>query len=170
MHSRVIRREVADAMLDVMTARERPSDRGTRTGRATLARLGDELRSARHDRSLSIDAVAGTLTISNAEISRIERGLSPKVPLVTLARFAAVVGLDLSAKFYPGGPTVRDAAQVELLATLRAQLHRSLGWATEVPMPLAGDQRAWDATIANPSGSAMVLLPLRRTTPHTPHV
>lgn len=133
-----------------MPQRERPSDRGTRLGRATLARIGQELRDARLDRSLSVDAVATALNMSNAEVSRIERALSPRVPLVTLARMAAAVGLDLSARLFPGATPLRDAAQVELLSDFRATLHRSLRWATEVPLPIAGDQRAWDAAVSGP--------------------
>lgn len=124
-----------------MPSRERPSDRGTRLGRATLARIGQELRDARLDRSLSVDSVATGLNISNAEVSRIERALAPKVPLVTLSRMAAMVGLDLSTRLYPGVTPLRDAAQIALLSSFRATLHRSLRWATEVPLPIAGDQR-----------------------------
>lgn len=133
-----------------MPPRERPSDRGTRLGRAVLARIGQELRDARLDRSLSVDAVATALNLSDAEVSRIERAMSPRVPLVTLARMAAAVGLDLSARLFPGATPLRDAAQVELLSDFRATLHRSLRWATEVPLPIAGDQRAWDATVCGP--------------------
>lgn len=133
-----------------MPPRERPIDRGTRLGRAALARIGQEVRDARLDRSLSIKAVAAALDISNAEVSRVERALSPRVPFVTLSRMAAVVGLDLSARLYPGVTPLRDAAQVALLSDFRATLHRSLRWATEVPLPITGDQRAWDATVRGP--------------------
>jgi hypothetical protein len=37
-----------------------------------------------------------------------------------------------------------------MLATLRGEVHRSLGWATEVPLPIPGDPRAWDAVIRGP--------------------
>lgn len=133
-----------------MPASERPIDRGTRLGKATLARIGQELRDARLDRSLSVDTTATALRISNAEVSRIERARSPRVPLVTLAHMAALVGLDLSVRLYPGASPLRDAAQVALLSDFRAMLHRSLRWATEVPLPIAGDQRAWDATACGP--------------------
>ena len=63
----------------------------------------------------------------------------------------AVVGLELSARAYPGGQPVRDAAQVELLARFRSRLHRDIRWATEVPLPAPGDQRAWDVLIARGS-------------------
>jgi hypothetical protein len=59
----------------------------------------------------------------------------------------AAVGLELSARAYPSGGPLRDAAHAALLDRLRLGLHRSLGWATEVPLPLVGDLRAWDALI-----------------------
>jgi hypothetical protein len=67
--------------------------------------------------------------------------------LVQVAELLAVVGLDLSCRAYPAGQPLRDAAHVRLLADFRGRLHRSLRWATEVPLPAYGDQRAWDATV-----------------------
>ncbi len=65
-----------------------------------------------------------------------------------LVRCGGIVGLDLSARFYPGGPPVRDAGHLALLSAFRGRLHPSLRWAAEVPLPIPGDQRAWDATVA----------------------
>jgi transcriptional regulator with XRE-family HTH domain len=130
-----------------VAGRERALDRGTRLGRTALVRLGQELREARLDRALSIDAVAAAVGLSNAEVSRIERGLSPRVPAITLFRLAAVAGLDLSVRLYPGATVLRDAAQVQLLADFRSHLHPTIGFATEVPLPIPGDQRAWDAML-----------------------
>ena len=67
--------------------------------------------------------------------------------MVVLAQLCAVVGLDLSAKAYPGGPPLRDARHNRLLQKLRALIDASLRWALEVPLPNPGDQRAWDALI-----------------------
>lgn len=133
-----------------MASRERPADRGLRLGRTSLARVGSDLREARRGRGLSIDAVAAALGISNAEVSRIERGLSPMVPLITLARFAGVVGLDFVSKLYPGGSPVRDGPQIAILSDLGADVHSSFRWDLEVPFPIPGDQRAWDALIRGP--------------------
>ena len=60
----------------------------------------------------------------------------------------SVVGLELSAKAFPGGQPVRDAAHVRLLATFRSRLHRTIRWSSEVPLPRTGDRRAWDGMIA----------------------
>ncbi len=68
--------------------------------------------------------------------------------MVALARTLPVVGLELSARAYPGGQPIRDAAHLALLGAFRAQLHRTVRWATEVPLPGPRDQRAWDATVA----------------------
>ena len=84
-------------------------------------------------------------------VGRIERGLYPAVKLTQLACLCAAVGLDFSARSYVGGDPIRDAGHVRLLERLRANLHPSLGWQTEVPLPTRGDQRAWDAVISRGS-------------------
>jgi len=127
---------------------QRVVDRGTEVGESALMRIGRELRDARRDCDLSLKAVARVAGISIAELSRIERARSPMVPYLTLARCAAVVGLDLSSRLYPGAGPLRDAAHTALLADFRAGLHASLRWATEVPLPLSGDLRAWDGLIS----------------------
>jgi hypothetical protein len=62
-------------------------------------------------------------------------------------RVAAVVGLRIGLRAYPGGDPLRDAAHARLLERFRRRLHPALGWRTEVPLPNAGDPRAWDAVV-----------------------
>jgi hypothetical protein len=76
-----------------------------------------------------------------------ECGLAPRLGIVRMASWLSIVGLELSARAYPGGRPVRDAAHLALLERLRMSLHPSLRWRTEVPMPSAGDGRAWDAVV-----------------------
>ena len=64
-----------------------------------------------------------------------------------LGAVAQVVGLDLTIRAYPAGDPIRDRAQLALLERLRVQLHPMLRWRTEVPLPIPGDLRAWDAEI-----------------------
>ena len=64
-----------------------------------------------------------------------------------VACLGSVVGLDVRLKAYPGGDPIRDAGQARLLERLRRELHPSLRWRTEVPLPIPGDLRAWDAVI-----------------------
>jgi transcriptional regulator with XRE-family HTH domain len=131
-----------------MATTQRPFDRGTELARSATARLGRELRDARRDRALSLKAASRAAGTSTSELSRIELGQALRVPLVTLHRCAAVVGLDLSSKLYPGAGPLRDGAHASLLTDFRACLHRTIRWAAEVPLPIAGDLRAWDALIA----------------------
>lgn len=130
-----------------MVTRQRAVDRGTARGRQLIRTIGAELRLARTRLGLSIAAVAGEIGVSPAELSRIELAQAEWVSVVTLARASAVVGLDLAARAYPGGRPIREARHAALLNRLRGRLHLSLRWSVEVPLPNAGDQRAWDAMI-----------------------
>jgi hypothetical protein len=73
------------------------------------------------------------------------------VSIEQVGRLLAVVGLELSARAYPTGVPLRDAAHVALLGRLRVRLHRTLGWWTEVPLSMKGDLRAWDGVIRGPT-------------------
>jgi transcriptional regulator with XRE-family HTH domain len=130
-----------------MATRERPVDRGTQLARDILSSIGREMRIARRNRGLSLDAVGESVDRSRSWLSRAERGLVPTVAVLELAQVCAVVGLDLSVKAFPGGDPIRDAGHNGLLESLHRRIHRSLGWAGEVPFPNPGDQRAWDRLI-----------------------
>lgn len=130
-----------------MATKQRAVDRGTERGLEMLRMVGSELRLARRSHGLSLEVVAREARISAAELSRIERALVRGTGMVVLSRLCAVVGLDLTARAYPGGSPIRDAGHARLLARLRAHLHESLRWLTEVPLPNPGDPRAWDAMI-----------------------
>jgi transcriptional regulator with XRE-family HTH domain len=132
---------------DGMAAREGAVRRGTLRSHAIVADLARELREARLDRGLSQGVVGGAAGLSPSQVSRIERGRAPSVTFEQACRLLAVVGLELSARAYPAGPPLRDAAHVALLGRLHARLHASLGWRTEVPLGIPGDPRAWDAVI-----------------------
>jgi transcriptional regulator with XRE-family HTH domain len=112
--------------------------------------MGHEVRVARLDHDLSQAVASGAIGMSKSAWSRLERGEAPGLSLVTLAEAAAVVGLDLSVRAYPGGSPVRDRAHLELLERLRARLGSQAGWRTEVPVSAARDQRAWDALVLLP--------------------
>jgi transcriptional regulator with XRE-family HTH domain len=130
-----------------MPPRQRPIDRGTLRGRELVATLCREIRTARIDRGLTVREVARACGISPSAVSRIERGLIVRVPLVVLAQLLSVVGLELSARAFPGGEPIRDAGHAQLLRSFRARLHGSVRWATEVPLPALGEMRAWDGMV-----------------------
>ena len=130
-----------------MATKARHVDIGTARGAELIARAGREVRHARRDRGLSLAATGRACGLSASVVSRIERGLVARVSVHDLARLHAVVGLELSLKSYPAGQPIRDVAHVALLEDLRNGLHKSLRWSIEVPLPIPGDRRAWDALI-----------------------
>ena len=134
-----------------MTTRERATDRGRRRGERILAELTGDLREARLARNLSQASVGAAVGLSDSRISAIERGGYPDVPLVVVAELLAAVGLDLSARAYPAGGGIRDAAQIGLLQRLRARVSPRFAWRTEVSIPIEGDLRAWDAGLFTPN-------------------
>jgi transcriptional regulator with XRE-family HTH domain len=130
-----------------MPSRERSVDRASARARAIVADLGRELHQARLDRAVSLGTLSQATHLSRSQISRIERGLTPNLGIPRIARLLAAVGLDLSARAYPAGEPIRDAAHARLLGSLRARLPPSVIWRTEVPLQIQGDLRAWDAVI-----------------------
>jgi len=140
-----------------MSTRERPVDRGHRLATADRIRIGNELRVARQITGASVHIVGAAAGISGMHVSRIERGIAPAVSIEQLATLGAVVGLDIRVRAYPGPSAVLDAAQMALLGRLHARLPDHVTFRTEVPLPLVGDQRAWDATIGRLLGVADLL-------------
>ncbi len=67
--------------------------------------------------------------------------------IADLARHAAAVGLHLHARFYPQGGGLRDTAQLDLLRRLHVRIGDRFTWQLEAPLPIPGDQRAFDALL-----------------------
>ncbi|HEY6057350.1 MAG TPA: helix-turn-helix transcriptional regulator [Candidatus Limnocylindrales bacterium] len=130
-------------------------DRGERIGRRALAMLGEEVRQGRTSSGLSQASLGAAIGMSHTKISRIERGRDAGVKLIDLARALAAVGLDVSVRAYPAGDPLRDAAHLALLDRLRSTLGVGLTWRTEVPLPVPGDLRSWDALIGGASRTAV---------------
>lgn len=130
-----------------MPSYERVVDRATRRAKHFLIELGDEVRRGRRRAGISQATLGKSAGISQSEVGRIESGTSRALSIGNAARVVAAVGLDLSVRVYPGGSPIRDIGQLKLLARLRGHVHPSLRWRTEVPIPIAGDQRAFDAVI-----------------------
>lgn len=128
----------------------RAVDQAGLRGERLLREAVGEFLAARLDRSLTQDDVARAVGVSRSELSRIERGLIVNVPVPLLARMHAAVGLELAVRSYPGSFVMRDAAHAALLERLHGRLHHTLRWRTEVPLPIPGDLRAWDAMILAP--------------------
>jgi hypothetical protein len=85
--------------------------------------------------------------MSRSQLGRIERGELVRLTFEQACRAAGAVGLDLSVRTFPDGDPVRDAGQLRLLERFRSLLPVGATWRTEVPLPIPGDRRAWDATL-----------------------
>lgn len=149
-----------------MATRERAVDRGARSAASDIARAGVELRQARASSGLALREVGRAAGLSASQLSRIERAMAPSVTVRQLARIGAVVGLDVRIRLYPGPDPLRDAGQIRLMDRLRARLHPSLGFRTEVALPSPGDHRAWDGRISGlrPVGDSGSVLPAEAET------
>jgi transcriptional regulator with XRE-family HTH domain len=133
-----------------MGAYDRPFDRGTRQGERWLTTLGQEFRSARLSLGLSQARVAEAGHTSRQTYGRIELAKHRHVTVLRAAQFAAVLGLELSARTYPGGSSTRDHAHAERLHRLLQHVGAPLRYRTEAPLPATTDhpeRRSWDAMI-----------------------
>lgn len=134
-------------MLAAMPTTERLADLGRRRGERLIRDLGDELRAARLLAGLSQRAVAHAARISQATVSRAERGRRPFPDLIIHATMARVVGLDLSVRCFPAAGALRDEAHVRLIVRFLSQLPATVMRRLEAPIRLPGDQRAWDVLL-----------------------
>jgi transcriptional regulator with XRE-family HTH domain len=130
-----------------MPFRDRPADRGRRRSRSAVRRVADDARLARIEAGLSQAEIGRAIGTSHARVGRFERGEVANPSVDFLGAYCAVVGLDLTIRVFPAGDPIRDRAQLALLERLRGRLDPSLRIRTEVPLPIPGDLRAWDAEI-----------------------
>jgi len=130
-----------------MPDRERAADRGSRLARQDLIAAGSDIRSARLMSGKSQREVGRAVGMSYSQVGRVERAQLPTVSVTQLARVGAVVGLDVRVRAYPSQIVMRDAGQIALFERLRLRLGPNLRMRTEVPLPIEGDLRAWDAVI-----------------------
>ena len=133
-----------------MGAYDRPFDRGTRQGERWLKLLGEDFRTARLSLGISQTRVAEAAHTSRQTCGRIELGKHRHVTVLRAAQLAAVLGLELSARTYPGGSPTRDAAHTERLHQLLQHVGAPMRYRTEVPLPATTDhpeRRSWDAML-----------------------
>jgi transcriptional regulator with XRE-family HTH domain len=130
-----------------MATRQRPGDRGAEDARRLQATIGRELRDARLGHGMSLDRAARRAGMSRSQLGRIERVNLVSVTVEQVCRAARAAGLDPSFTFYRSAVDVRDRAQLAALDRFEAILATPLHMAREVRLPVAGDQRAWDARV-----------------------
>jgi transcriptional regulator with XRE-family HTH domain len=142
-------------MLPSVVTRANPVHEASRRAGRQLREVLDDLRNARRAAGLSQRATATAVGCSRQEIGVIERGKLADVGVIQLARFGAVVGLDVPIRTFPGGSPLRDASQLRLLT----RFIRSAGrlWHVDTELPVSRDpreRRAFDALLSR--GSARV--------------
>ncbi len=130
-----------------MGSRHAADEDGRQLAAGIRGRIGAEIRQARRAAGVSQDAAAVDAGMSRPQYGRIERGEIIGVTLVQACRAASAVGLRLGLTVFAEGDAVRDAGQLRLLERFRGHLPQGAAWRTEVPLPIAGDRRAWDATV-----------------------
>jgi hypothetical protein len=136
-----------------MARRDSALDRARRRMAEDQRRVRADLASPRRSAGLSQDAVGAICGWSGSTQARIEAGAGTPAQM---ALVGADVGRDIRLQAFLAGDPIRDAGHARLLGRLRARLHASLAWATEVPLRIAGDLRAWDAVISGTRWRAMV--------------
>lgn len=103
-------------------------------------RAGEEVALARARLGLSVAHAARIGGVARTTLRRIEAG-DPGVSLITLARAAAGVGLDVTVRAFPGrAPRLRDTGQLQLAERLRAMAHPA--WRATLELPLPGGRSA----------------------------
>lgn len=115
--------------------------------RASMTTIASEILAARLESGISQASAGAAASMSHAQFGRIERGVLRTLTIDQASRAAAAVGLRLVIRTFPDGDPARDAAQVAALERLRVRLPADARWMTEVPLPITGDRRAWDAVI-----------------------
>ena len=136
-----------------MATHVRAIDEARRRWQRAQLDLGNELRTGRHIRNLTLRQLAASIGVSASEICRRELGQA-RFSGEQLAVHAAAIGLRLSVKLWPVGGGIRDAGQVRYIAAFVARVGRAWSITLEAPIPIAGDLRAVDVLLA--AGSVRV--------------
>jgi transcriptional regulator with XRE-family HTH domain len=119
-------------------------------------RTSDELGGTRRALGLSLREVAGKLGVSVDRLVRGERGDPATLTIDLAARYAAMLGLELSVSLHPIGDATRDKGHLALLERFRRRLPALVRWQTEVPIPITGDPRSADAMASTRSMDYLV--------------
>lgn len=133
--------------MSAMPPRSRHTDDARRLWSRIAVQIGEQFRTARLVRGLTLREVAAAIGSSASEISRRELGRSTRLTGEKLAVHAAAIGLRLSVNLWPVGGGVRDAAQARHVAAFVARVGRTWRVLLEAPIRIAGDLRAVDVLL-----------------------
>lgn len=130
--------------------RARPADLGRARSRYLAATFGRELRVARMTAGLTQARLAALARMSQAEVSKAERGATD-LSLDARCRLAAACGFELGWRLHPVATVrLRDSGQMELAQAIVSAAHTSWKPYLEVPVA-AGDARAADLLLVGPT-------------------
>jgi transcriptional regulator with XRE-family HTH domain len=130
-----------------MPARDDHQQHRRRIARHACQELAAAVLGARLDTGISQDTAARAAGLSRAQFGRIERGEIAALSIDHACRAAAAVGLKVSMRTFPDGDPARDAGQLAILERFRERIPGDAIWRTEVPLPIPGDRRPWDALV-----------------------
>lgn len=116
-----------------MAIRTNLVEEAARRARQQLTTVISELCAARRTAGLSQAVVGAACGWSRQLVGAMESGRIEPTP-TQLARWGAVVGLDIPIRTYPGGSPLRDAGQLRLLARFQQAVGSAWTWRTEVPV------------------------------------
>ena len=130
-----------------MPARITRLDAARLVSRGIRIEMGREIRLARVSAGISQREVGARVSISRSQWGRIENGELDQLTVDQLSRACASIGLRLHARAVPDADPALDSGQLALLDRFRRRLPGTVPMATEVPLPIPGDRRAWDGFI-----------------------
>ena len=109
--------------------------------------MGREIRDARLSAGIGLRTAGARAGMSHTQFRRLELGNIERLTVEHLARGCAAVGLQPLIRTAPGAGPALDSGQLALIGRLRRELPSSVTIATEVPLPIPGDRRAWDLVL-----------------------
>jgi transcriptional regulator with XRE-family HTH domain len=134
-------------MIQGMATRTSRLEQGRAIGKQIRVSVGSEIRLARTGAGASLRDAGRRVGMSHSQFGRIERDALENVSIDQLSRACAAVGLKLVGRAIPGAGPAIDESQLALLKRFHVLLPDGTPMPTEVPLPIPGDLRAWDAMI-----------------------
>jgi transcriptional regulator with XRE-family HTH domain len=128
--------------------------------------VGTTIRDGRHRLGITQSELARRAGVSQATISRVERGLAAAIPLATAGRLMDGLEIRLEASARPplvaGGPTEHDAIHVRVLTYAERRL-RARGFETAREVPIGADRvRGWlDLLAWRPDDRVAILIEIK---------
>lgn len=131
-------------------------DVGVEDARRLVESAVREIETARMVQGISRNVAAQRAGVSASRWGRLVRRELAAPSMDLLCRAARAVGLTPALSLYPSGERIRDRAQLALLDRFVQMLGSPLRLMREVPLPAAGDLRAWDGRISDGGATASI--------------